>query len=159
MPLPSEVFLSHATPDRKFADRLAGVVRGHGVPVWYSPTNLVAAQQWHDEIGHALARCDAFVVILSPAAVRSQWAKLEYMYALTRRQYRNRIVPLLLKPCDTHRFSWTVDAIQRVDFTGEFDDGCLDLLRVWGLGYTTPAEPAVSRRAQRTRTLGKRRKT
>ena len=141
MPLPSEVFLSHATPDRKFADRLAAVVRAHGVPLWYSRTNLVGAQQWHDEIGAALGRCDAFVLVLSPAAVRSQWVKLEYMFALNNRRYRDRIIPVLKSACDTVPFSWTLDTIQRVDFTADFDQGCRDLLRVWGLGYAGEVRP------------------
>lgn len=56
------------------------VVRGledHGVKVWYSKTNLKGAQAWHDEIGKALARCDWFVVVLTPSAVRSEWVKRE----------------------------------------------------------------------------------
>ena len=142
MPLPAEVFLSHATPDRRTADRVASVVRAHGVPVWYSRTNLIGSQQWHDEIGQALARCDAFAVLLSPAAVASQWVKFEYLYALAEPRYRNRITPVLIAPCDTKALSWTLDAIQRVDFTGEFDQGCRDLLRVWGLGYAAPIAPA-----------------
>ena len=138
MPLPAEVFLSHATADRTFADRLAKVVRAHGVPAWYSRTNLIGSQQWHDEIGLALARCDAFVVVLSPAAVQSRWVKLEFMYAPTHRRYQDRIVPVVLKPCDTADLSWTLDGIQRVDFTAAFDQGCHDLLRVWELGYADP---------------------
>ena len=51
--LPQEVFLSHSSRDRKMAQRIAAVLRDHGVPVWYSETNLIPAQQWHDEIGRA----------------------------------------------------------------------------------------------------------
>jgi hypothetical protein len=49
--LPEEVFLSHSNDDRDFVDSLANMVWGHGVPVWYSQTNIIGAQQWHDEIG------------------------------------------------------------------------------------------------------------
>jgi hypothetical protein len=62
--LPREVFLSHSARDRRFVERLAGVLREHGIPVWYSRTNIVGAKQWHDEIGKALTRCDWFVVVL-----------------------------------------------------------------------------------------------
>jgi hypothetical protein len=34
----------------------------------YSRTNLVGAQQWHDEIGAALQCCDWFAIVLSPNA-------------------------------------------------------------------------------------------
>jgi predicted Abi (CAAX) family protease len=49
--LPQEVFLSHSSLDRQFADDLAAMMRRHGAPVWYSRHNIVGAQQWQDEIG------------------------------------------------------------------------------------------------------------
>lgn len=134
---PREVFLSHATPDRAFADRLAAGLRRNHVPVWYSRTNIVGAQQWHDEIGEALARCDTFVVVLSPAAVSSPWVKHELVYALNHRHYAGRITPVLLRRCRHERLSWTLGNLQFVRFDGGFDGGCRDLLRVWGQGFRT----------------------
>jgi len=64
--LPQEIFLSHSDHDRQFAQDLVAVLRCHGLPVWYSRTNIRGAQQWHDEIGAALHRCDWFVLVLSP---------------------------------------------------------------------------------------------
>lgn len=49
--LPVEVFLSHSSQDREFVLELAVTLRRHGIPVWHSETNLLGAQQWHDEIG------------------------------------------------------------------------------------------------------------
>ena len=51
---PQEIFLSHSDRDRTFVARLAETLRRHGLPVWYSSTDMVGAQQWHDEIGSAL---------------------------------------------------------------------------------------------------------
>lgn len=48
--LPREIFLSHASQDRKFADSIVNMLRRHGLPVWYAPSDLLGAQQWHDEI-------------------------------------------------------------------------------------------------------------
>src|SRR5688572_20005359 len=93
--IPREVFLSHAAADRRFADRVAATIRRHGIAVWYSRSNIAGAQQWHDEIGEAMARCDEFVVILSPASIRSRWVKHELVYALNHPQYADRITPLL----------------------------------------------------------------
>jgi hypothetical protein len=39
--------------------------------------NIRGAQQWHDEIGTALKRCDWFLLVLSPQSVRSMWVKHE----------------------------------------------------------------------------------
>lgn len=73
--MPNEVFLSHSSRDVQFVEELVGALRRHGIPVWYSRTNIRGAQMWHDEIGAALRRCDWFVLVLSPGAVGSPWVK------------------------------------------------------------------------------------
>src|SRR5713101_4793563 len=97
---PREVFLSHSSSNRRFATKLAGDLRRHGVPVWFSQTSIIGAQQWHDEIGRALARCDWFVVILSPSSVKSAWVKRELVYALNDSRYEGHIVPILYRICN-----------------------------------------------------------
>ena len=79
---PKEVFLSHSNKDRKFASELVNVLRSHGIPVWYSRENIVGGQEWIDEIGTALNRCDWFIIILSPNSIKSMWVKRELNYAL-----------------------------------------------------------------------------
>lgn len=105
------------------------------MPVWYSRTNILGAQQWHDEIGEALRRCDWFAVILSPQSVESEWVRHELMYAFRHDHFKDRIVPILYLPCDLEKLSWALPDFQLVDFTRGYEEGCRDLLRVWGLGY------------------------
>lgn len=133
--LPKEVFLSHSSADAKFATNLAETLSFHGIPVWFSRTNIVGSQQWHDEIGAALKRCDWFVVVLSPHSVDSVWVKRELVFALQQKHFETKIVPIVLEPCDYERLSWTLSMFQMVKFNGAFDDGCRDLLRAWGMGY------------------------
>lgn len=140
MPPPQEAFLSHSSQDHEFATRLADELGRHGVPVWYSRTNLLGAEQWHDEIGLALNRCDWFLIVLSPHSVDSMWVKRELVFALQQERFVYRIVPVLLQPCGVERLSWTLSALQFVDFQQSFDDGCRALLRVWGMGYR-PVKP------------------
>jgi hypothetical protein len=92
-----EVFLSHSSRDREFVVRLTRVLKRHGVRYWYSATHIAGAKQWHDEIGRALARCDWFLVILTPDAVRSVWVKRELLFALNAGRYNERIIPVLRK--------------------------------------------------------------
>lgn len=63
------------------------------------------------------------------------WVKRELAYALQQRQYENRIVPVLLAPCDHDRLSWTLSIYQFVNFTPGFEVGCRALMRVWGIGF------------------------
>lgn len=133
---PNEVFLSHSSKDRAFVSRLVAVLRRHDVRAWYSETNIKGAQQWHDEIGKALKRCDWLVLVLSPDAVASKWVKRELLYSLQHDRFEGRIAPLLYRPCSPDDLSWTLSLIQMVNFTRGFDRGCLDLLGIWGLDYS-----------------------
>lgn len=131
---PKEVFLSHSSQDAAVTRRIAETLRNHAVPVWYSETNIVAAQQWHDEIGNALRRCDWFVLLLSESSIASQWVKMELQYALNHSQYFERILPVMLEECDYESLSWTLGAFQMVNLRNDFEDGCRNLLGAWGYG-------------------------
>ena len=135
MSLPDEVFLSHSSADRAFTTNLAEVLGRHGIPVWYSDTNILGAQQWHDQIGAALQRCDWLVVVLTPDAVASTWVKRELIYCLQQDRFDDRIAPVLYRSCNYDELSWTLTSLQMIDFRVDFDAGCRELLRIWGVGY------------------------
>ena len=128
---PREIFLSHASADRKSADTVVRSLHQAGLKVWYSRSHLKGAQQWHDEIGRALKRCDWFLLLLSPAAVKSRWVKLELTYATNQARYTERIMPLVLKSCDYEALSWTLGSIQVVDASAGLDVAIATLLRIW----------------------------
>ena len=68
-------------------------------------------------------------------SVASMWVKRELIFALQQNRFENRIVPLLWQACDFDRLSWVLPSFQIIDFQRTFEDGCRDLLRLWGLGY------------------------
>ena len=86
---PTEVFISHSSQRAKFVSRLNGVLAKHKVKTFVSKANIRGAQQWHDENGTALKRCDWFLLVLSPQSVRSMWVKHELIYALQASRYRD----------------------------------------------------------------------
>jgi len=136
--LPNELFLSYSSLDHAFANSIVEVLRYHSIPVWHGETNLLGAQQWHDEIGAALRRCDWFAVILSPNAADSMWVRRELRFALDERGLDNKILPVLYQACDLDQLSWTLSSTQMIDFTGDFHTACRALLRTWGLRYKQP---------------------
>ena len=136
MPRPAEVFISYAARNRGFVKTLTRMLADHGVRAWYSERHIRGAQQWHDEIGRALKRCDWFLLVLSPQAVASKWVKRELLYALQDDRYEQRIIPVVFRRCDFDKLSWTLSSFQVVDFRGGFDAGCPELLRVWRVRYT-----------------------
>jgi hypothetical protein len=82
-----------------------------------------------------LERCDWFLLILSPAAVASTWVKNELLYALQEKPYEEHIAVIDYQPAEHKKLSWTLRNSQWVDFQHDFEDGCRDLLRIWGRGY------------------------
>jgi hypothetical protein len=76
-------------------------------------------------------------VFLSHSSLDSQ-VKNELTYAFGHNRYDDKIIPIAYQPADFERLSWMLANIQRVDFAGNFDDGCRTLLRIWGLGYQRP---------------------
>src|SRR5947209_16075448 len=121
---PSEVFISHSSKNAVFIDRLKDVLTKHGVKSFVSKAHIRGAQEWHDEIGTALKRCDWFLLVLSPQSVRSPWVKHELIYALQENRYRGHIIPVLYKNCYKDALSWTLSAIEWIDFRRDFDAGC-----------------------------------
>lgn len=132
---PKEIFLSHSSRNRTRARRLAETLRSHGVPVWYSETNINGAQDWHEEIGRALKRCDWFIVLLSSYSVKSIWVKRELLYALNHKQYENHILPVMIGDCDPEELSWTIGMFQSVDMRTYNTASYQHLFQTWGLVY------------------------
>ena len=102
---------------------------------FFSKKNIHGAQEWHDELGAALKRCDWFLLVLSPDAIHSTWVKRELIYALQEQRFEERILPVLYKTCDAHKLSWTLPGLQRIDFRRNFHQACHELFALWGLDY------------------------
>ena len=132
---PLNLFISHSSRDRIFVERIVYELRRHGLACWYAPSEILGAQQWQDEIGRALRRCNWFIIVLSRNALRSKWVKRELAYVLDDNRYDGRILAIVKTPGDYSGLSWTLSAIQQVDFSGKFSDGFVSLLRVWGVIY------------------------
>lgn len=133
--IPKEVFLSHSSKNEEIASRVSKTLVAHGIPVWYSSTNIVTADQWLDAIGSALRRCDWFIVLLSPASVGSKWVRLELSYALRHSQYDNHVLPVTIEECDYEKLSWTLGGFQMASLDGNLEQGYTDILRTWGVGF------------------------
>lgn len=115
--------------------RLTAILERHRIPFWYSRKSLMGAQQWHDEIGAALRRCDWFIFVLSPESVKSRWVKRELLFALQEPRYDHRILPIIRRSCNFADLSWTLGNLQHIDFSKSFEAGCFELLRRWDLAY------------------------
>jgi len=147
-----KVFLSHSAADRSFVIRLTQVLKRHRVKYWYSARHIKGAQEWHDAIGRGLDECNWFLLVLTPAAVRSLWVKRELAFALRQRRYNEHIIPVLLRNCEFQYLSWTLDEFEFIDFTSDFPSACRQLLRVWQIAYEPePSSARLPRERKRPR--------
>jgi hypothetical protein len=135
---PTELFISHSSKNRRFVRKMAAVLRDHGVPVWHSEVNIQGAQQWHDEIGEALDRCDWFVVVGSPPAITSEWVRHETVYAIQDPRYKHHVIPIMYKLCELKKIAWPLQNMQYIDFRANHREAYRKLLKLWGIGLKTP---------------------
>jgi hypothetical protein len=86
------VFVSHSHEDDTFCRALVDGLRLAGADVWYDEHNL-GSGQLIDKIEVELRDRPVFVVVLSPAALRSQWVRDEVKWAFQRlRRDPSRII-------------------------------------------------------------------
>jgi TIR domain len=90
------VFISYSGTDRAYVGRLAAHLAGRNIPVWYD-YEIAAGDRLATVIQQQIDTCAAFVVVLTPAAVASEWVHREISYAV---HTRKPVLPLRLARCD-----------------------------------------------------------
>jgi hypothetical protein len=111
---PVEVFLSHAHQDVALTKRFATELRRHKVKCWFSEHHIQGGQQWQEEIGAALRRCDFFIVLLTRASVRSKWVKHEVAWVIDDRRYNERVLSILVEKCNHSRLNFVLKNLQMI---------------------------------------------
>ena len=91
-----KVFISYAQQDAALAGRVAEALQGDGLEVWNAERNLLPGDNWAAEVGRALEESEAMVVLLTPEAIGSRWVMREMDYALGAKNYRNRLIPVVV---------------------------------------------------------------
>ena len=94
------VFISHSHTDKKWADALRAGLTEAGFEVTVPGDDIEPGENLHLEIGKALDRANAMVVLLSPDSVASRDISAEIDYALMSPHFRDRLIPVLVKPTD-----------------------------------------------------------
>lgn len=90
------IFISYSRSDGDFVDKLEKDLVSEHFKTWVDRRRLEGGQIWDATIVDAIARCQIVLVILSPDALRSQWVRKEYLFALRRGK---TLVPIIYHPC------------------------------------------------------------
>ncbi len=140
----AKVFISYAHADQAAAQRVARQLGAAGLDVWFDRDKLQPGDNWALALGRAIADSDALVVLLSPDALASEWVQREIEYALTEQRYKNRVVPVVVRP--TRNVPWILRNFQMLDFRTEEDLGG----KIATLIGAKPAAHGARRRAAKT---------
>lgn len=162
---PRQIFISHAHEEDAIARRLAADLRQRGWRTWIAPDSIRPREKWVEAISRGLEESGVFVVLLSPAAVKSQWVRDETNIAIElQHQGSLHFIPAEIKTCALPPF-WRL--YQRVRFTAGYEDGLVALASALletrrqpvGASYVDPmprlradlthADPATRARAAR----------
>lgn len=93
----NHIFISYRrkNPDKSFTYHLIEDLRAAGHSTWVDREGLDPADYFSEEIQQAIDSCYAFVVVLSPESVDSEWVQKEMHYAV--REKSSRVYPVLLQ--------------------------------------------------------------
>jgi uncharacterized protein YjbI with pentapeptide repeats len=78
-------FISYATRDQEFADRLYADLQNNGVRCWCAPYDIQGGKKIHEQIHEAIRNNERLLLILSEASMDSEWVKTEITNASTER--------------------------------------------------------------------------
>jgi hypothetical protein len=142
MPAALRIFLSHATDDTAFAERLADDLRSAGADVWLDTTHTGTGGDFVANISQALNARDVLVLALSPAALRSQWVPDEMNAAIVRYKQGFMLrapVVVMATPVPLHEIPGLWTMYQRVDATKDYSAALRLVLKA--LGLAAPPSP------------------
>jgi hypothetical protein len=138
-----DIFISYSRRDQEFVTRLASDINEQVGFVWFDRSTIQPGQKWHDEIMDGIRECKAFIVVLSPDAVKSRYVGEEVNKAL---ELGKTIFPVIYRPAEwTGVFESLVRDIQTLDLrSGSYTDNfqkLVDGLVEAGAGKTTEERP------------------
>jgi WD40 repeat protein len=91
----ADVFVSYSRQDSAFVGRLVSSIEGRGKQVWRDTDGIADGEVFPQAIRTAIEQSDAFLFVITPAAVQSAYCENEVEYA---RELKKRIVPVLRLP-------------------------------------------------------------
>jgi TIR domain/Restriction endonuclease len=99
---PAQVFLSYASEDKASARIIADALRHRGVSTWLDESEILWGENLVAKIESAARSSDHILLLLSPAAVKSDFVYAEMNLALSRelKERAIRLIPILLADCE-----------------------------------------------------------
>lgn len=95
-----QVFISYAQSDSELARRAASTLAESGLDVWWKENNVFPGDNWAAEYAKALENSQAMIVLLSSDSASSGEVLSDLSFALGKKSYKGRLIPVLRKSSD-----------------------------------------------------------
>lgn len=150
------VFISYSRQDQAFALKLKEDLEAQALEVWIDQSELIPGQTWRAGIVAAIEACGAFLLILSPASVRSVNVVKELAIA---EENGKKIIPVLHTTCSlTPEMKYSLAGMQYQDFSrGQYENNLAKLMQV--LQGPTTGEKSTPTMDHMTKVVGSLAKT
>jgi hypothetical protein len=98
-------FISYASADQDFAERLYAGLQENGVRCWFAPHDIQGGRKVYEQIDEAIGAYDKLLLVLSGTSMESEWVRTEIAEARRRemRQGRRMLFPIRLVPFEQLR--------------------------------------------------------
>lgn len=119
------VFISHTTSDLRDLQLAQGLARGllaRGATVWIAPASIPVGSKWEPHIvSGIMEKCTHLLVIISAAAIKSEWVLKEIQLAQTRFSKAPSfvVIPLEAGRVGDYPSSDFINSFQKVTYHGE----------------------------------------
>jgi len=94
-------FISYASKDRAFAERLHADLQNKGVRCWFAPEDLKIGDRLRPRIDETIRLYDKLLLVLSKTSVASQWVEQEVETALARERQESTTILFPVQIDDT----------------------------------------------------------
>ena len=96
----TKLFIAHSSQDDDFVRNLREALADHGIDGWIDSRELQGGDLLWSELQSAIEKASAFAVVVSPAALQSNWVGKELRHALAVQKERGKdkfpVIPLSL---------------------------------------------------------------
>lgn len=136
------VFISHSHQDAAFSERIATDLIAAGLDVWYDELHM-GVGHLAPAIEHELMSRETFLLVLSPAALASQWVQSEWYAAweLLGQDKIRTFIPIIAERCE---IPLLLRGMRWIDFTTQpFERALALLVKLLGLSDASASSGVI----------------
>jgi len=121
------VFISYASEDAEFVDRLVAALDRYAAKVWYAKREILVGESIAQRVSQALGEASALIAVLSSSSVDKPWVLRELNSTLCRQLQSAgvTVLPVLIEKCSLPPL---LADMKYADFTQSFEAGLNDLI-------------------------------